>query len=215
MDFNADFDLMRIKAKLQKKSSMPLDIKNRFSVMIPLIKRKGEIHLLFEERALTLRNQPGEISFPGGRIEKNESPRNAAIRETCEELLIKEKDVEIYSEGDFLVNPYSAIIYTYIGEIKKDFFEISPSKDEVEKIFTVPLKFFTETEPKSYKLDLNVNRNEDFPYHLIPNGKNYKFKRGREEVLFYDYKGIIIWGFTAKITRRFVERISLWPYIKC
>lgn len=209
MDFNADFDLMKIKAKLQNKSPMPVDVKNRFSVMIPLINIKGEIHLLFEKRALTLRNQPGEISFPGGRIEKNESPRDAAIRETCEELLIGDGDLEIYSEGDFLVNPYAAIIYTFIGEIKKDFFEISPSKDEVERIFTVPLKFFMENNPKSYSLNLKVNRSEDFPYHLIPNGENYKFKRGREEVLFYDYKGEIIWGFTAKMARRFVERIML------
>lgn len=209
MDFNADFDLMKIKAKLQKKSPLPVDVKNRFSVMIPLIKRKGEIHLLFEKRALTLRNQPGEISFPGGRIEKNESPWDAAIRETCEELLIEEKDLEIYSEGDFLVNPYAAIIYSFIGEIKKDFYEIIPSKAEVESIFTVPLSFFMETEPKAYSINLKVNRSDDFPYHLIPNGRDYKFKRGREEVLFYQYKGQIIWGFTAKMTRRFIERISL------
>lgn len=209
MDFNADFDLMKIKAKLQKKSPLPVDVKNRFSVMIPLIKRKGEIHLLFEKRALTLRNQPGEISFPGGRIEKNESPWDAAIRETCEELLIEEKDLEIYSEGDFLVNPYAAIIYSFIGEIKKDFYEIIPSKAEVESIFTVPLSFFMETEPKAYSINLNVNRSDDFPYHLIPNGRDYKFKRGREEVLFYEYKGQIIWGFTAKMARRFIERISL------
>lgn len=209
MDFNADFDLMKIKAKLQKKSPLPVDVKNRFSVMIPLIKRKGEIHLLFEKRALTLRNQPGEISFPGGRIEKNESPWDAAIRETCEELLIEENDLEIYSEGDFLVNPYAAIIYSFIGEIKKDFYEITPSKAEVESIFTVPLSFFMETEPKAYNINLNVNRSDDFPYHLIPNGRDYKFKRGREEVLFYEYKGQIIWGFTAKMARRFVERISL------
>lgn len=209
MDFNADFDLMKIKAKLQKKSPLPVDVKNRFSVMIPLIKSKGEIHLLFEKRALTLRNQPGEISFPGGRIEKNESPWDAAIRETCEELLIEEKDLEIYSEGDFLVNPYAAIIYSFIGEIKKDFYEITPSKAEVESIFTVPLSFFMETEPKSYSINLKVNRSDDFPYHLIPNGRDYKFKRGREEVLFYEYKGEIIWGFTAKMARRFIERISL------
>lgn len=209
MDFNADFDLMIIKAKLQKKSPMPVDVKNRFAVMIPLIKRKGEIHLLFEKRALTLRNQPGEISFPGGRIEKNESPWDAAIRETCEELLIEENDLEIYSEGDFLVNPYAAIIYSFIGEIKKDFYEIIPSKAEVESIFTVPLSFFMETEPKAYTINLKVNRSEDFPYHLIPNGRDYKFKRGREEVLFYQYKGQIIWGFTAKMARRFIERISL------
>lgn len=158
---------------------------------------------------MTLRNQPGEISFPGGRIEKNETPWEAAIRETCEELLIEEKDLEIYSEGDFLVNPYAAIIYSFIGEIKKDFYEIIPSKAEVESIFTVPLSFFMETEPKAYSINLKVNRSDDFPYHLIPNGRDYKFKRGREEVLFYQYKGQIIWGFTAKMARRFVERISL------
>lgn len=209
MSTDQDLNLEKIKAKVQEIKPMPVDVKNRFSVMIPLIKRDGEIHLIFEERAFTLRNQPGEISFPGGRIEKNETPWDAALRETCEELLIEENDLEIYSEGDFLVNPYAAIIYTFIGEIKKDFFEISPSKAEVESIFTVPLSFFMETEPKSYTINLKVNRSEDFPYHLIPNSENYKFKRGKEEVLFYDYKGQIIWGFTAKMARRFVERISL------
>lgn len=208
MAFDIDFKLMKIKSKLKNQKPSPIDIENSFSVMIPLIKRKGDVHLLFEKRALTLRNQPGEISFPGGRIEEGETPEKAAIRETCEELLIEENEVEVYSEGDFLVNPYSAIIYTFSGEIKKDFYEINPSKDEVDKVFTVPLKFFIENEPKSYHLNLNVNRSEDFPYHLIPNGENYKFKRGREEVLFYEYNGEVIWGFTAKVARRFAEKLK-------
>lgn len=207
MDFKADYDLKKIKSILEGKKPRPVDVKNKFSVLIPLIKRGSEVHLLFEKRAKTLRNQPGEISFPGGRIEEKESPRTAAIRETCEELLIEEGDLEIYSEGDFLVNPYAAIIYTFIGEIKKDFSDIDPSREEVERVFTVPLRFFMETEPKAYTINLRVNRSEDFPYHLIPNGEDYKFKRGREEVLFYDYQGEIIWGFTAKMARRFVERL--------
>ena len=207
MSIDQDLNLEKIKAKVQAIKPMPVDVKNRYSVMIPLIKRDGEIHLLFEERAFTLRNQPGEISFPGGRIEEGESPMDAALRETSEELLISEDEMEIYSEGDFVVNPYAAIIYTFIGEIKKDFDEIIPSSDEVEKVFTVPLSYFLETKPRSYKIDLKVERNEEFPYHLIPNGVNYKFKRGREEVLFYEYDGHIIWGFTAKMARRFVEKL--------
>ena len=204
MPTDQDLNLEKIKAKVQEIKPMPVDVKNRFSVMIPLIKRDGEIHLLFEERAFTLRNQPGEISFPGGRIEDGESPRDAALRETSEELLISEDEIEIYSEGDFVVNPYAAIIHTFIGEIKRDFDQISPSIDEV---FTIPLSYFLETKPRSYKIDLKVERNEEFPYHLIPNGVNYKFKRGREEVLFYEYDGHIIWGFTAKMARRFVEKL--------
>lgn len=207
MSTDQDLNLRKIKAKVQGRKPLPVDVKNRFSVMIPLIKRDGEIHLLFEKRAFTLRNQPGEISFPGGRIEKGESPREAAIRETAEEILISEREIEIYSEGDFVVNPYAAIIYTFVGEIKKDFDKISPSEDEVEKVFTVPLSYFLKTKPKSYKINLRVERNKEFPYHLIPNGVNYKFKRGREEVLFYEYEDEIIWGFTAKMARRFVENL--------
>lgn len=207
MSTDQDLNLRKIKAKVQGRKPLPVDVKNRFSVMIPLIKRDGEIHLLFEKRAFTLRNQPGEISFPGGRIEKGESPREAAIRETAEEILISEREIEIYSEGDFVVNPYAAIIYTFVGEIKKDFDKISPSVDEVEKVFTVPLSYFLKTRPKSYKINLRVERNKEFPYHLIPNGVNYKFKRGREEVLFYEYEDEIIWGFTAKMARRFVENL--------
>ena len=207
MSTDQDLNLDKIKAKVQGRKPLPVDVKNRFSVMIPLIKRDGEIHLLFEKRAFTLRNQPGEISFPGGRIEKGESPREAAVRETSEELLISEREIEIYSEGDFVVNPYAAIIYTFVGEIKKDFDKISPSEDEVEKVFTVPLSYFLKTRPKSYKINLRVERNKEFPYHLIPNGVNYKFKRGREEVLFYEYEDEIIWGFTAKMARRFVENL--------
>ena len=207
MSTDQDLNLRKIKAKVQGRKPLPVDVKNRFSVMIPLIKIDGEIHLLFEKRAFTLRNQPGEISFPGGRIEKGESPREAAVRETAEELLISEREIEIYSEGDFVVNPYAAIIYTFVGEIKKDFDKISPSEDEVEKVFTVPLSYFLKTKPKSYKINLRVERNKEFPYHLIPNGVNYKFKRGREEVLFYEYEDEIIWGFTAKMARRFVENL--------
>ena len=207
MSTDQDLNLRKIKAKVQGRKPLPVDVKNRFSVMIPLIKRDGEIHLIFEKRAFTLRNQPGEISFPGGRIEKGESPREAAVRETAEELLISEREIEIYSEGDFVVNPYAAIIYTFVGEIKKDFDKISPSEDEVERVFTVPLSYFLKTKPKSYKINLRVERNKEFPYHLIPNGVNYKFKRGREEVLFYEYEDEIIWGFTAKMARRFVENL--------
>ena len=79
MSTDQDLNLRKIKAKVQGRKPLPVDVKNRFSVMIPLIKRDGDIHLLFEKRAFTLRNQPGEISFPGGRIEKGESPSTVLI----------------------------------------------------------------------------------------------------------------------------------------
>lgn len=203
-----EFDLHKIKRRLKKTEPKPIDVAHKFSVFIPLIKVDGKTHLLYEKRAISLRNQPGEISFPGGRIEVGESPREAAIRETCEELLLKKNEIEIYSESDYLINPYSAIIYSFIGEIKKDFDKIKPSKDEVDEAFLVPLDFFFENKPKAYLNRLEYERAADFPYDLIPNGKNYKFKSGQEETLFYQYEDKIIWGFTAKITKNFIDKIK-------
>lgn len=203
-----NFNLKDIRKKLQNKIPTPIDVKHKFSVMIPLIERNGELHLLYEKRSFNLRNQPGEISFPGGRIEKGEDPETAAVRETSEELLIRHDEIEIISEGDFLVNPYAAIIYSFVGVLEKDFNDIVPSEDEVDKVFTIPLKYFLENEPESYTIKLSVERNDSFPYHKIPNGVNYKFKRGSEEVLFYEYEDEVIWGFTAKMTNKFIESLK-------
>lgn len=183
-------------------------IKDKFSVFIPLIEVDGEIHILYEVRAMTLRNQPGEVSFPGGRIEKDESYIEAAVRETCEELLLEENDIKVYGKGNCLVSPYSAIIYSVVGEIKRNVEEIFPNEDEVDRIFTVPLNYFLENEPEIYEMQLGVKEISEFPYHLIPQGKNYKFKRGIDKIHFYKYKNKVIWGFTAKMTADFIKELK-------
>ena len=194
-----DRELFTIKEKFRHKKPRAIDVRNAYSVLIPLIKRDNEVHILFEKRALSLKNQPGEISFPGGGIERGENSRDAAIRETCEELLI--------NKGDFWVNPYSAIIYSYVGILNIEFDAISPSKEEVESIFTIPLDFFKINKPKSYKTKINLIREDSFPYELIPNGRNYKWKRAEGEMDFYVYKDIVIWGFTAKMLRNFIKNV--------
>ena len=202
-----DRELFTIKEKFRHKKPRAIDVRNAYSVLIPLIKRDNEVHILFEKRALSLKNQPGEISFPGGGIERGENSRDAAIRETCEELLINKRDLAIIGKGDFLVNPYSAIIYSYVGILNIEFDAISPSKEEVESIFTIPLDFFKINKPKSYKTKINLIREDSFPYELIPNGRNYKWKRAEGEMDFYVYKDIVIWGFTAKMLRNFIKNV--------
>lgn len=202
-----DRELFAIKEKFRHKKPRAIDVKNAYSVLIPLIKRDNEVHILFEKRALSLKNQPGEISFPGGGIERGENSRDAAIRETCEELLINKRNLSIIGKGDFLVNPYSSIIYSYVGILNIEFDAISPSKEEVESIFTIPLDFFKINKPKSYKTKINLIREESFPYELIPNGRNYKWKRAEGEMNFYVYKDIVIWGFTAKMLRNFIKNV--------
>ncbi len=70
----------------------------RASVLIPIIKRNNSYEILFEVRSKTLRSQPNEIAFPGGKIEKGEDPQTACIRETCEEIGITQDDIDLMAK---------------------------------------------------------------------------------------------------------------------
>ena len=70
--------------------------------------------ILFEVRAAGLRHQPGEVCFPGGKIEKGEGAREAAARETCEELCLDRSGIEILGLVMETVNPSMAPAFVYL-----------------------------------------------------------------------------------------------------
>lgn len=184
----------------------PLGLKDTFAVLIPLIQVDGELCILYEKRAESLRNQPNEISFPGGKIDPGEEPKEAALRETMEELRIPEENIQIFGEMDYLPGRDGRNIRCFVGEIVHlSLEEISPNPPEVAQIFAVPLSFFWEKEPDCYELSLKVERSDDFPYELIPGGEDYKWRMAKDTVYFYLYGDYIIWGFTAKMTKGFID----------
>ena len=63
-------------------------------------------------------------------------------------------------------------------------------------------------EPLKVISKLNVDRNENFPFHLINGGENYKFKEGIYKSLFYNYGEYNIWGMTALILEDFLKVIK-------
>ena len=69
-------------------------VKRKNAVLIPLVETGGELSILFEVRQTGIR-QGGEICFPGGGIEENETAEEAAVREASEELLKKLRIFEI------------------------------------------------------------------------------------------------------------------------
>ncbi len=172
--------------------------KERLSaVVIPLIKKEDGYHVLFEVRSGNLRRQPGEICFPGGRVEADETAKEGAIRETCEELLIAPSQVHIFGGLDYVVNNAKLRIEPFLGELLD--YEGSFSTDEVAEVFTVPLSYFLNNEPEIYYNQLMNIPSKDFPYDDVPGGKNYPWSVGQYAVHFYRYKGHIIWGLTAKL----------------
>ncbi len=195
---------MILKFKNKAVSISDSDHYNESSVLIPILEGKNDLCLLYEIRSENLKNQPNEICFPGGRIEKGESKENAAIRETAEELLIATESIEVIGASDILVTPFNTIIYPYIGTVKdyKGTFN-----NEVKEVFTVPLSFFLSNDPFCHYIDVNVQPKEDFPYDLIQRGKDYKWAKGRYPVYFYIFGDRVIWGITARITYDFIKNI--------
>ncbi len=199
----------KIAKKFKSIESKPIGVTEEYSVLLPLIKVDGEVHILYELRAKHMDRQPREISFPGGRVEKGESFSQAAIRETMEELNISSDKLEILAPLDYLVSGTGMRINCFLGRIDGiDLDRLRPNIDEVDHIFTVPLKFFLEEEPDTYLVKFERNMARDFPYNLIPNGKDYDWYEAEDKIHFYKYKDYIIWGFTAKMTKNFIDKIK-------
>lgn len=202
-------DINKIKNLIKNNDAKSIDEGVSFAVMVPLIEINKQLHLIYEVRSMSIKRQPGEISFPGGQIELGESPAEAAIRETCEEIGIKEENIEIIKELDCASSKRGSFVYSFLAYIKDvEHLNMNYSKDEVSELFFVPLSFFIENEPEKYYINYYPKTEEDFPLHMINNGANYDWEKVRDSVYFYKYKKYIIWGLTAKITYSFIKNIK-------
>lgn len=183
------------------------DTMKKAAVAILMVDIDNETNIIFEVRALHMRSQPGDISFPGGKIEDDESAENAVKREICEELGLNINDFEIVTPLNLLVTHYGLIIHPFLGYLK-NYNNININTDEVDHIFLTSLDKLLKIEPLKVISQLNVDRNKDFPFHLINGGENYKFKEGIYKSLFYNYGEYNIWGMTALILEDFLKVIK-------
>lgn len=176
------------------------------AVLLPLVEYQGETCILFEERSRFLVRQPGEICFPGGRIESSDGGEmEAALREAGEELGLPSEEIEVIAPLDILVAPFNVMIYPFLCYIK-DHTKIHPNY-EVESILYVPLEHLLSAEPIYSYITIRLEPSETFPYELIPNGEHYDWKSGVYPEFFYLWHDHVIWGLTARIMRHFLSLV--------
>lgn len=197
-----DIEEIKNKLKDRKVNISGHEIMKKYSLLIPLVNINNELNIIFEIRSNTLKTQPGDVCFPGGKIEENELPYEAALRETKEEIGLK--SIDIVCELDTVVKFESTIIYPFLGAVK-NIHELEINKDEVDHVFSVPVKEILNIKPLKTKSRLVAIREKDFPYDLIQNGENYKFREGISITLFYKYNDYVIWGITAEILEKFLN----------
>lgn len=147
------------------------------AVLVPLIRRSGQLHVLFTRRTEHLHDHAGQVSFPGGRVEATDSDAvHAALRESEEEIGLDPGGVEImgfldeYHTGTgFRVMP----VVGYVAEVPR----LTLDSFEVAEVFEVPLHFFLDPG--------NCQR------------QTVRVEGRRRSFYLFSYQQRVIWGATA------------------
>ena len=156
------------------------------SVLLLLFPEGDQIYICLIKRPSTMTHHPGQISFPGGKIEKEDlSAEMTALREAQEEVGINPSIIqiigklsELYVEvSKFLIHPFLAW-----ADQKPDFLV---NASEVEELILFPLTDFIANET-ILETELDT-------------------LSGLLRVKYYPFKSEIIWGATAMILSELIE----------
>ncbi len=181
----------------------------QYSILIPILEKEDGLHVLFEVRSQKLRRQPGEICFPGGRVDpEDENVQFTAVREAMEELRIARRSITHVYPFDYMISPFGMVLNTFVGLLECDDTKLDPNPEEVAEVFTVPLSFFMNHQPEVHRVHFEVKPSEDFPFDLIPGGEDYDWSTRAFEEYFYLYEGKVIWGLTARVIYHFVQMLK-------
>ena len=160
----------------------------RAAVLCPIVQRRDGLAVILTRRSESLPTHPGQISFPGGRIERSDpSPMSAALREAEEEIGLSPRHVEIGGELPAYETSTGFTIAPFVGFIDPAF-QALPEAGEVAEVFEAPLDFLMN--PANH---LRQSR---------------EWKGGRRHFYAMPWRGYHIWGATAGMLRALSNRLA-------
>ncbi|MDD4509797.1 MAG: CoA pyrophosphatase [Oscillospiraceae bacterium] len=203
-------NLQKLEQLMKNRHPSVIGIRHAYAVLVPLVEIEGKLHLLYEVRSESLRRQPGEVCFPGGKLEPGETPEEGALREAEEELGIPSQKVKLLGPLDYMHHQGVFVMYPFLGVISQETYEsIVCNEAEVKEIFLTPLSYLAKHPPFVYEYQMIPDVREDFPYEKIRFTEGYSFSPGIGEVPIYEYQNHVIWGITGRITRSFLQTMGV------
>jgi len=157
------------------------------AVLVPVVEREFGLSLILTRRSARLKHHPGQIAFPGGRMDSTDPSRwHAALREAQEEIALDPGFVTPLGVLDRHETVTAYDVEPHVGLIS-DGFAVKPSEDEVAEVFEVPLAEVLN--PARFQVHTRNWQGRTRQYYAVPHGPYY------------------IWGATARMLKGLSDRV--------
>ena len=179
---SSDFDL-------NKDVVLPAGRKLRpAGVLVPVITKADALHVILTKRSSALKHHPGQIAFPGGKVDEGDAnTQAAALREAHEEIGLAPDNVEVLGDLPCHETVTGFTVTPVLGRVRADF-DPTPEPGEVAEVFTTPLSHLADID--NYYIASRYWRGQRRYYYTVPYGPYY------------------IWGATARILRGLADRLA-------
>lgn len=142
--------------------------------------------ILLTKRTSTLTNHAGQVAFPGGRMDANETAEQAALREAREEVGLPADHVELVGRLPDYVTGTGFLVTPVLGLLDPGFVAV-PAEAEVESVFELPLAVLLDP--------------------AAPQRRRAEFKGRMREFWVWPHTEHYIWGATAAILVHLARRL--------